>query len=71
MSEWQPIETAPKDGTKVLFWHNGDIHLAWWRKNILGQEGFGGYGWSYAEFSMPTHWMPSPEPPKAETGRAV
>lgn len=28
--EWQPIETAPKDGTPVLLWDAGLIGLFYW-----------------------------------------
>lgn len=63
MSEWQPIETAPKDGTKVLGWDGGTMTTVEWYE-------LGGY-WSllavgaWAEDSewVPTHWMPLPEPP--------
>lgn len=62
MSEWQPIETAPKDGRKLLMWHPGmalgALVLFWmdgyWREpaNSLGLK------------TTPTHWMPLPDPPK-------
>lgn len=65
MSEWQPIETAPKDGTHVLMYRRQDISEAWWQKKFIG-EGYewGGTGWAYPDFAPPTHWMPLPEPPK-------
>lgn len=35
MAEWQSIETTPKDGTKVLLWCDGAVHLThWWTKEL-------------------------------------
>lgn len=77
-SEWQPIETAPKDGTSVL------IIGAAWREPVISrwyvhylhgkpdprrppeweqQDMCGGFG-SYNGPIHPTHWMPLPEPPE-------
>ena len=57
--EWQPIETAPKDGTRMLmFW-------PYWRSDpVIGQWD----GEWYSECQLadgpgPTHWMPLPAVP--------
>jgi hypothetical protein len=63
--EWQPIETAPKDGTPVLGYRDVDGVMATVYWTTWG-------GWSlvapggYAEEDdwEPTHWMPLPDPPK-------
>ncbi len=63
---WQPISTAPKDGTTILAWQDSRVRLLRWKR----VEGFpdGGY-WDewHARLSHvpPTHWMPLPEPPEA------
>lgn len=58
MSEWQPIESAPKDGSLLdLFVPGyGRIINEWW--DI-------GHGcWSCEDIGDPSHWMKSPGEPK-------
>jgi hypothetical protein len=67
MSEWQPIETAPKDGTRILAWFSGEepepIVVKW-------RVGFDRFPWVESDESgaygahVVTHWMPLPESPK-------
>ena len=56
---WQPIETAPKDGSKVLIgWScNGSRRLAWCISEKWQNE--------YRAYSQPTHWMPLPPAPQS------
>lgn len=56
--QWQPIETAPKDGTHVL------LHEPNGFSGVAGLCHFG--MWLYfpgLEPIYPTHWMPLPAPP--------
>lgn len=32
--EWQPIETAPKDGTRILLLEAGNVYLGLWDSNF-------------------------------------
>jgi len=62
---WQPIETAPKDGTEILLyasaWGLSDIGLCYWRDDRV----MTGWTWGCEQpFKFPTHWMPIPEAPK-------
>lgn len=65
--EWQPIETAPKDGS--WFWVKRDSQtgpqvsaFAWDESHDMW---FAGTGW-WQDFPMRfTHWMPMPNPPAA------
>jgi hypothetical protein len=58
-SGWRPIDSAPRDGTRVMMWGAGwdapQTHT-WWNE-------------ANAEIELrhwhdpPTHWMPLPPPP--------
>lgn len=63
MSEWLPIETAPKDAQpNIAYCPRGarwseDIEIVWWNGNDWWK--FDGVDLGYE----PTHWQPLPEPP--------
>ena len=74
--DWQPIETAPKDGTEVLLfgefdnmavaeWDHGDEAWVFAVTDVeIPGAPKGTMFCSY--FRDPTHWMPLPVPPDVE-----
>lgn len=69
MSDWQPIETAPKDGTAFLAtgWDRGSSGgcrhtvVAYWDKEC----GFLEEGHPYdSNLTYLDYWMPLPSPPE-------
>jgi hypothetical protein len=65
---WRPIDTAPKDGTKVLLWWPhwseipmvGECRYQKWRANDAIEDSSTTIG--------PTHWQPLPPPPAGSEG---
>lgn len=61
MSEWQPIETAPRDGTHMLLFREHVYFIGYWATKAQS--------WRVNADGLPminpppTHWMPLPEPP--------
>jgi len=72
MNIWQPIETAPKDGTRILLLtdviESTCIREGFWQRGMCG-DGFAWKPWLGAvrrtttETLFPTHWMLKPTPP--------
>ena len=61
---WQPIETAPKDGTLVLLYGNG-ARVQWQVSEWYIEDEFAGWHpWNWPDYEKPTHWMQLPKPPK-------
>jgi hypothetical protein len=63
MSGWQPITTAPKDGTVILTFQANSmsgpkVKVISWREDTV-PKGWGDTGVG------PTHWMPLPMPPNS------
>ena len=61
--EWQPLETAPKDGREILLFAQGILVVAHWdefgRGWVMRERGKPKDQWVFA-----SHWMPLPEPPE-------
>lgn len=66
--EWQPIESAPRDGSAVLVYNDRGVHRCWWDEE-WGTDGFWMIDVMKDDFplrgTLPTHWLPLPAPPKA------
>lgn len=59
---WQPIETAPKDGTWFIALQDGDTYPCEWHTSEP-DEGPPNSGWwdhFNRSFEAPTHWHPAP-----------
>lgn len=78
--KWQPIETAPKDGTLILVhFRCKGVRAVFWGSPFddevdesnglwcVDDDKHGPYalrGYTVTGPSAPTHWMPLPAPPK-------
>lgn len=70
---WQPIETAPRDGTEILLFQAIQYGVMmrvgnWDERGEHIDTGKRVAGWTEADDGYigciePTHWMPLPEPP--------
>jgi hypothetical protein len=68
--QWQPIATAPKDGTRVLVRFATGCEVASYRSSTVGEPQWRthtSYEWrtSGGQWASPTHWMPLPAPPES------
>lgn len=60
LNGWQPIETAPKDGSILAVTRNGIVKQVCWNNGI----------WAGAGYDIKlTHWMPLPKPPEDDRRR--
>lgn len=66
--EWQPIETAPRDGTPVLAATSRSQYVAW-NNGRSDMWVFVDDGRGNSFFFRPTHWMPLPPPPATQEPR--
>ena len=79
MTDWQPIDTAPKDGSVLVFGLPSDLIInndkllsfsspvittAYW-DDIDDSFVLTGGTW-LGPFIEPTHWMPLPTPPESD-----
>lgn len=80
MTDWQPIETAPKNGESVILAQGRFVEVGFWvdtshqEQQLVSSSGrretyewvdvVSGYWEGTTEIYGPTHWMPLPEPPK-------
>lgn len=66
MGEWQPIETAPKDGTDIVVgcgpWHDPLYGIACWDGALEGWQ----IWFTDKVVDWPSHWMPLPPSPGKE-----
>jgi hypothetical protein len=67
LGPWQPIETAPRDGRRVLVWivdkrYTGHAFAKLWFHSRDGRLGGGAEGYNGA-WNI-THWMPLPAGPR-------
>lgn len=63
---WQPIDTAPRDGTAIFVcckvfmcpeWHPDEVWSDRWGPTCSSDDTE--FGWQFAA-DAPTHWMPIP-----------
>jgi len=74
---WQPIDTAPKDGTVLLLYDAGDdipgkpVIMVGYYNKLRQEQKFYRSAWmpvyiDHIQLS-PSHWMPLPDPPDMPT----
>jgi hypothetical protein len=62
--KWQPIETAPKDGTFVLLYCPSSLGSYMDVYSFTECGGWQCSNFEYSPYPDPTHWMPLPDAPE-------
>lgn len=75
--QWQPIETAPKDGTEILIFQPAfeKYGVKSWQRERIAVVSWQHFGWSIDhvsgaeceddfDYAAVTHWQPLPNPPE-------
>lgn len=70
MSEWRPIESAPRDGTLLLLAVPGGVTVGRWVRHRAYAQCWAWMAepWPQCDFLFalePTHWAPLPPPPES------
>lgn len=73
--DWQPIETAPKDGTGVLLWVDSVYPISGRNRYVMGRWDTKRNIWDFKNISVWgcsaavcfSHWMPLPAPPQTDS----
>ena len=58
LTDWRPIESAPKDGAAVLLYRSNP------RRTVKVDRWLTNWWYETKIEHAPTHWLPLPEPPK-------
>lgn len=72
MSEWRPLESAPRDGSKLDVWtENGVRYIdVFWHQGPGFPQGafvfYDSHMRDYIDVDDATHWMLPPAPPNVE-----
>ena len=76
MSGWQPIDSAPSDGSEFQAWLTSRYHPAgWWEPRCQFNNDGAFEVWQRTDYdreafdtvdATPTHWMPPPAPPEVK-----
>ncbi len=74
-SEWQPIETAPKDGTSIMI-YTDNCEYGFGLVETISHSACAFYSktkgyfisdaWNDINYKSPTHWRPLPEAPEGK-----
>jgi hypothetical protein len=67
-NSWQPIDTAPKDGTEILLLTGHGMKIGAWYDDFYSKKPKPYWTWwDYSKIIMrrnqPTHWQPLPKMP--------
>lgn len=78
MNEWQPIETAPRDGELILLSNSDGVwvgkYTPVYASGFVPQNKWSSWLLNHDHFKCsksinPTHWMPLPESPEDNTNK--
>lgn len=64
--DWQPIETAPKDGSNIILGCPTYVDAGYWEADgwaLYPDDSAPHTDYCVRFHPAPTHWMPLPEPP--------